>query len=44
MLNARQNAKRYEARNTERETRSSHISEREASDENKRAKRADFLT
>ena len=48
-----QNAKRYEARNTERETQRSHISERvarrplgrapQAREENVRAKRADFL-
>ena len=37
--NLHQNSKRYEARNTERVARSSHMSER---DENVRAKRADF--
>ena len=41
--NLSQNAKRYVARNTEREARSSHMSEREAHDENVRAKRNDFL-
>ena len=41
--NLHQNAKRYEARNTERVARSSYTSEREARDENVRAKRADFL-
>ena len=40
--NLHQNAKRYEARNTERAARSSYMSEREARDENVRAKRADF--
>ena len=43
--NLHQNANRHvcEARNTERETRSSHMSEREARYENLRAKRADFF-
>ena len=41
--NLSQNDKRYEARNTEREAWSSHMSEREACEENVRAKRADFF-
>ena len=41
--NLHQNAKRYDVRNTEREAQSSHMTEREARDENVRAKRADFL-
>ena len=41
--NLHQNAKCYETRNTEREARSSHMTERAARDENVRAKRADFF-
>ena len=41
--NLHQNAKHHEARNTEREARSSHTSEREARDKNMQAKRADFF-
>ena len=41
--NLHQNAKRYEARNTERDARSSYMSEREVRDKNVRAKRADFF-
>ena len=42
--NLHQNAKRYEARNTERVARSSYTPELEARDENVRAKRADFFS